>query len=109
MRNFLNNLESDKVKTLCNAAESDEKLFWKLSTGQRSTSQISAFLIENKLITDKILFVKCGPIILQCLQIVLAITIEASNLGINVMEVKSRRKLTNKDMVKILKCSQFRD
>ena len=53
LRNFLNNLESDKVKKLCNAAESDEKLFWKLLKGQRSTSQMSAFLVENKLITDK--------------------------------------------------------
>ena len=51
--NFLNNLESDKVKKLCNAAKSDEKLFWKLLKGQQSTSQMSAFLVENKLITDK--------------------------------------------------------
>ena len=50
---FINNLESDKVKKLCNAAESDEKLFWMLLKGQRSTSQMSAFLVENKLITDK--------------------------------------------------------
>ena len=28
-------------------------LFWKLLKGQRSTSQMSAFLVENKLITDK--------------------------------------------------------
>ena len=41
LRNFLNSLEFDKVKKLCNAAESDEKLFWKLSTGQWSTSQMS--------------------------------------------------------------------
>ena len=52
-RNFLDNLESDKVKKLCNAAESDEKLSWKFLKGQRSTSQMSAFLVENKLITDK--------------------------------------------------------
>ena len=65
LRNFLNNLESDKVKKLCNAAESDEKLFWKPLKGQWPTSQMSAFLVENKLITDKILLVKCGPIILK--------------------------------------------
>ena len=47
LRNFLNNLESDKVKKLCNAAESDEKLFWKLVKGQRSTSQMSAFLVRT--------------------------------------------------------------
>ena len=49
----MDNLESDKVKKLYNAAESDEKLFWKLLKRQRSTSQMSAFLVENKLITDK--------------------------------------------------------
>ena len=53
MRNFLNNLRNDKVTKLCNAAESDEKLFWKLLKGQRSSSQMSAFLVEDKLITDK--------------------------------------------------------
>ena len=53
MRNFLNNLENDKVSKLCNAAESDEKLFWKLLKGQRSSSQMSAFLVEDKLITDR--------------------------------------------------------
>ena len=53
MGNFLNNLENDKVTKLCNAAESDEKLFWKLLKGQRSSSQMSAFLVEDKLITDK--------------------------------------------------------
>ena len=53
LRNVLNNLDSDKVKKLCNVAESDEKLFWKLLKGQRSTSQMKEFLVENKLITDK--------------------------------------------------------
>ena len=53
MRIFLSNLENDKVTKLCNAAESDEKLFWKLLKGQRSSSQMSAFLVEDKLITDK--------------------------------------------------------
>ena len=53
LRNFLNNLESDKVKKLCNAAESNEKWFWKLLKGQRSTSQICVFLVENKLIAGK--------------------------------------------------------
>ena len=53
MRNFLNNLENDKVTKLCNAAESDEKYFWKLLKGQRSSSQMSAFIVEDKLITDK--------------------------------------------------------
>ena len=30
LRNFLNHLEVDRVKKLCVAAETDEKLFWKL-------------------------------------------------------------------------------
>ena len=51
--NFLNNLENDKVTKLCNAAESDEKLFWKPLKGQRSSSQMSACLVEDRLITDK--------------------------------------------------------
>ena len=49
----LNNLENDKVTKLCNAAESDEKLFWNLLKGQPSSSQMSAFLVEDKLITDR--------------------------------------------------------
>ena len=53
MSNFLNSLENDKVTKLCNTAESDEKLFWKLLKGQRFSSQMSAFLVEDKLITDK--------------------------------------------------------
>ena len=53
MRNFLNNPENDKVTKLCNAVESDEELLWKLLKGQRSFSQMSAFLAEDKLITDK--------------------------------------------------------
>ena len=53
MRNFSNNLENDKATKLCNAAESDEKLFWKPLKGQRSSSQMSAFLVEDKLITDR--------------------------------------------------------
>ena len=53
MRNFLNNLESNKVMKLCNAAKSDQKLFWKLLKGQRSSSLMSAFLVKDKLIMDK--------------------------------------------------------
>ena len=52
MHNFLNNLENDRVTKLCNAAETDEKLFWKLLKGQRSSSQMSSFLVEEKLIMD---------------------------------------------------------
>ena len=53
LRKFLNKLETDKIKKLCVAAESNEKLFWKLLKGQRSTTQMNAFLIDGKLITDK--------------------------------------------------------
>ena len=38
LRNFLNHLEVDRVKKLYVAAETDEKLFWKLLKGQRSSS-----------------------------------------------------------------------
>ena len=38
---------------LCNLAGSNEKHFWRLLKGQRSTSQMTAFLVDGKLITDK--------------------------------------------------------
>ena len=50
---FVNQLECDRVKKLCNAADSDEKLFWKLLKGQKSSSQMSAFLVNGSLVTDK--------------------------------------------------------
>ena len=53
LRKFLNQSETDRIKDLCNAANSNENLFWKLIKGQRSSSQMSAFLIGGKLITDK--------------------------------------------------------
>ena len=53
LRNFLNKLEMDKIKKLCVAAESNEKLFWKLLKGQRSTTQMNAFLINGNWISDK--------------------------------------------------------
>ena len=52
-RKFLNKLETDKIEKLCAAAESNEKLFWKLLKGQRSTTQMNVFLTDGKLITDK--------------------------------------------------------
>ena len=52
MRSFLNQLESDRVTKLCSAADSDEKLFWKLLKGQKSSSQMSAFFVNGSLITD---------------------------------------------------------
>ena len=53
LRSFLSKLESDKVKKLCNASENNERLFWSLIKGQRSSCQMSAFLVNGKLITDK--------------------------------------------------------
>ena len=50
---FLNKLETNKIRKLCVAAESNEKLFWKLLKGQHSTTQMNAFLIDGKWITDK--------------------------------------------------------
>ena len=53
LRNFLSQLEAKKITKLCNAADSNEKLFWRLLKGQRSTSQMTAFLVDGKLIKDK--------------------------------------------------------
>ena len=53
LRNFLNHLEVDRVKKLCAAAETDEKLFWKLLKGQRSSSQMTAFLVNGAFITEE--------------------------------------------------------
>ena len=53
LRKFLNQSETDRIKDLCNAANSNENLFCKLIKGQRSSSQMSAFLVGGKLITDK--------------------------------------------------------
>ena len=53
LRGFLNEIESDRISKLCAAADSDEKLFWKLLKGQRCSSQMSAFLVAGKMITDK--------------------------------------------------------
>ena len=53
LRCFLNQAETYKIKKLCNAASTNEKLFWKLSKGQRSSSQMSSFLVDGKFITDQ--------------------------------------------------------
>ena len=38
---------------LCRAADSGEQLFWKLIKGHRSLFQMSAFLVNGNLLTDK--------------------------------------------------------
>ena len=48
----MRSLNQTKVTKLCSAADSDEKLFWKLLKGQKSSSQMSAFLVNGSLITD---------------------------------------------------------
>ena len=53
LRIFLNQCEADKITKLCNAAESNGKLFWKLMKRQRSSSQMSAFVVNGELLTDK--------------------------------------------------------
>ena len=50
---FLDQTEADRIRKLCHAAESNEKLFWKLVKSQRSSSQMSAFLVNGDLLTDK--------------------------------------------------------
>ena len=53
LRDFLNHLEADTIKNLCNAADCNEQLFWKLLKGQKSLSKISAFLVNGNLLTDR--------------------------------------------------------
>ena len=53
LRKFLNQSETDRIKDLCNAANSNENLVWKLIKGQRASSQMSPILVCGKLITDK--------------------------------------------------------
>ena len=53
LRNFLNRPEVDRVKKLCVAAETDEKLFLKLLKGQKSSSQMRAFLVNGALKTEE--------------------------------------------------------
>ena len=53
LRDFLNHLEVDKIKNLCNAADCNEKLFWKLLKGQNSFFKMSAFLVNGNLLTDR--------------------------------------------------------
>ena len=49
----MNQLEIDRVRRLCLAAETDEKMFWRLMRAQRSSSQMSAFLVNGRLITNE--------------------------------------------------------
>ena len=49
----MNQIEIDKAAELFNAAQSNEKLFWKLLKNRKSSSQMSMFLIDGKMITDK--------------------------------------------------------
>ena len=44
LREFLNQSATDQIKDLCNAANSNENLFWKLIKGQRSSSDHFEFL-----------------------------------------------------------------
>ena len=53
LRDFLNHLEVDKIKNLCNAADCNEKLFWKLLEGQKSFSKMRALLVNGNLLIDR--------------------------------------------------------
>ena len=53
LRDFLEQREADKIRKLHNAANSNEKLFWKLLKGERYSSQMGAFLVNDNLLTDK--------------------------------------------------------
>ena len=52
LRSFLDQTEADRIRKHCHA-ESNEKLFWKFVKSQRSSSQMSAFLVNGDLLTDK--------------------------------------------------------
>ena len=52
LRDFFNQLEVQKIDRLCTAAETDEKLFGKLLKGRRNSSQMHAFLVEGKFLSD---------------------------------------------------------
>ena len=49
----MNQLEIDRVRKFCLAAETDEKMFWRLLRAQRSSSQMSAFLVNGRLVTNE--------------------------------------------------------
>ena len=48
LRNFLNQLEAEKIMKLCNAAYTNEKLFWRFLKGHRLTSQMTASSIYRR-------------------------------------------------------------
>ena len=53
MRKFFNHLEIDRVRKLCLAAEADEQMFWRLLRAQRSSSEMSAFLVNGSPLTKE--------------------------------------------------------
>ena len=53
LRKFLHNTEMENIKKLHFAADSNEKEFWKLVKGQRSSSQMTAFQIDGAMCNDK--------------------------------------------------------
>ena len=53
LRKFLRDTEVKNIKKLHFAADSNEKEFWKLVKGQRSSSQMSAFQIDGAMCNDK--------------------------------------------------------
>ena len=53
LRKFLRDNEMENIKKLHFAADSNEKEFWKLVKGERSSSQMSAFQIDGAMCNDK--------------------------------------------------------
>ena len=54
LHKFLNQLEIGRVRKLCVAAKPDEKMFWRLLKGQRSSSKMGPLLVNGCLITEEI-------------------------------------------------------
>ena len=53
LRKFLGDTKMENIKKIHFAADSNEKEFWKLVKGQRSSSQMSAFQIDGSMCNDK--------------------------------------------------------
>ena len=62
---FLNQLECDRARKLRAVSESDEKLFWKLLKGRKSTTQMRAFLVSVVLLQMKMTSATYGLIIMK--------------------------------------------
>ena len=52
VKNRLLKEQNEKISTLCDAAEHNERQFWKLVKGKRYKSEFGTFLINDKFVSD---------------------------------------------------------